>query len=124
MIKKVTAAVKKVVAKKVVKKPAVKKASSTAKKTTNKKPLVFADSTHAFWMSDGQILNSLAALEQAFSTMSGKVYGHHVSKDKHDFANWVEVVLCDNSCAADLRKTKSPKGAKLVVSKHLKSYSL
>ncbi len=114
---------KKAVAKKVAKK-AVTKKTSTAKKTSGKKSLVFADSAHAFWVSDGQILNSLVALEQAMTSMSATVFGHHVSKDKHDFATWVEVVLSDRSCAADLKKTKTPKSAKLAIAKHLKTYSL
>lgn len=124
MATKVATATKKVTTKKVAKKAPVKKVSKVVKKAAGKKPLVFADSTHAFWVSDGQILNSLTALEQALTSMSTVVFGHHVNKDKHDFADWVDVVLCDRICATDLRKAKTPKAAKLVVGKHLKSYNL
>lgn len=120
---------KKVVAtkQKSVKKPATKKVVATGKKTTTKKastgkPLVYADDLHSFWVSDGQILNSLKALQSALSTMEKDVYNYHVSKKRHDFAEWVKVVLCDDACAKDLQKAKTPASAKLVVTKHLKQY--
>lgn len=118
---------KKVVAKKVVKKAVVKKATSAlnksvAKKGATVKALVFADNAHSFWTTDGQIFNSLTALHDALSTMDKSVYLHHVAKDKHDFAEWVEAVLCDLECAADLRKAKTQTGAKAAIAKHLKSY--
>lgn len=124
---------KKAAAKKVVKK-AVKKATKKApvKKTTaNKAPakknaakrdLRYADDQTSFWLSDGQILNSLLALRDALDTMDDEVFGHHVSSEKNDFASWVETVLCDENCAKDLAKATSPKSAKTVVVKHLKLY--
>jgi hypothetical protein len=119
MPKKVVAA-----AKTSVKKVAAKKVKKVAKPKTSKKELVYADNQHSFWLSDGQILNSLMSLQSALSEMEKSVYAHHVGKDKHDFANWVEVVLCDGTCAADLRKAKTPSAAKTVVAKHLKTYQL
>lgn len=113
--------------KKVVKKVAAKKAV-TAKKTATKqksgKVLVYADNTHSFWTTDGQIFNSLVALHEALKVMDKAVYTHHVNKDHHDFAEWVEVVLCDADCAADLRKAKTPTTAHMTVTKHLKTYLL
>jgi hypothetical protein len=110
--------VKKVVAKKVV--PVAKKPA--AKKTTTVKALVFADNDHSFWTVDGQIFNSLMALHDALAKMDKTVYMHHVTKDRHDFAQWVESVLCDLECAADLRKAKTPTTAKVAIAKHLKTY--
>ena len=118
MATKVASAAKKTAVKKVAKKVVSKSSGATTKKVQ-----VFADSSHAFWVSDGQILNSLGALEQALTSMSSTVYGHHVSKDKHDFADWVDIILCDSVCAFDLRKAKTPKAAHTVVAKHLKSYT-
>lgn len=117
-------ATKKVAAKKV--------ATTTAKKTavTKKaatkvaaKPLVYADDARSFWVADGQILNSLKALHDAFSTMEKAVYAHHVTKEKHDFADWVDAVLGDSACANDLRKAKTKTTAAAVVAKYLRAYS-
>ena len=111
----------KTVAKKVVKK------TTAAKKTTKKaagKLLVYADNSTSFWVNDGQILNNLVALRDAFSSMRPDVYKYHAALGQNDFANWVEAVLCDGECAADLRKAKTPSSAKTVVVRHLKSYTL
>ena len=122
MQKKATVVPKKVAPKKVVKKASVKKVAP--KKVAAKKTIVYADNTHSFWVNDGQVLNSLIALQDALLSMQESVFKHHVSKDKHDFADWVDSVLCDSTCAADLRKTKAPTSARTVVVKHLKSYDV
>ncbi len=119
MQKKVSTTTKKVVAKK-----AVKKVASKTKKATGKKALVYANNTNSFWVNDGQILNSLLALNEAMSSMEKAVFAHHVNKEKHDFADWVDSVLCDGACASELRKAKTPTSVKTVVSKHLKSYQI
>ena len=118
---------KKAVVNKVAKKAVVKKIATLAKKPTTKKnttvkTLVFADNAHSFWTKDGQIFNSLMALHDALSLMDKSVYLHHVTKDRHDFAEWVEAVLYDLECAADLRKAKTPTSAKAAIAKHLKAY--
>ncbi len=121
--------VKKTVAKKVVKKAVVKKVvpvikKTVAKKTTSTKALVFADNAHSFWTNDGQIFNSLQALHDALAKMDKSVYMHHVNKNRHDFAQWVESVLCDLECAADLRKAKTATSAKVAIAKHLMTYHI
>ncbi len=118
---------KKVVARKIVKKAVAKKTASIIKKPVAKKnamikALVLADNEHSFWTTDGQIFNSLMALYDALAKMDKSVYLHHVTKDRHDFAQWVEVVLRDLECAADLRKAKTPTSAKSAIAKHLKTY--
>ncbi len=117
-------AVKKVAAKKVAK-TAAKKAAVTkkAQKTVAKPALVYAADAHSFWVHDGQILNSLKALHEALLTMEKAVYGHHVTKEKHDFADWVESVLKDDACANALRKAKTAPSAASVVAKYLRAYS-
>jgi hypothetical protein len=117
MPKKVTATTKKVVARVVKKAPA-------AKKVSTKKTLVYANNKQSFWVNDGRILNSLLALETAMSEMEKAVFAHHVNKEKHDFADWVDSVLADAACAADLRKKKTLASAHTVVKKHLKSYQI
>jgi hypothetical protein len=137
--KKVTKkAVPKKAAKKAVKK-ATKKTSTkntstkpgskkTIKKVTgskrggSKKPLLVSDPQTAFWLTDGRVLDSLLALRDAFDDMTEEIYGYHVAADKNDFANWVSAVLCDENCAQELEKAKTPKSAKTVVVRHLKYY--
>ncbi len=111
----------KTVAKKVTKKTTA--AKKTAKKSASKQ-LVYADNNTSFWVNDGQILNNLVALRDALSSMKADVYKYHAALGQNDFANWVEAVLCDVECAADLRKAKTPSSAKTVVVRHLKFYSL
>ncbi len=118
MKKKIIAAPKKAATKKVVaKKPAV-----APKKKTGKKPLMIANNQQSFWVNNGQILNSLLALELALSEMSKETFSYHVAKDRNDFAQWVEYILLDTSCAADLRKSKTQAATKTVVKKYLKNY--
>ena len=122
---------KKVVAKKAVKKAspvkAVKKSPAkkvTAKKSTRKKSLVYSNEQTAFWVRNGQILNSLVALRDALNEMEKEVYLYHAGGTHNDFANWVAAVLADTKCATDLEKAKTPRSAKTVVIRHLKSYSV
>ncbi len=122
MQKKVTATVKKASAKKAVK--SVKKVATKTKKAEAKKTLVYATNANSFWVNNGQILNSLIALKEAIASMENEVFSHHVNKDKNDFADWVENVLCDSACANDLRKAKTVASVKTVVTKHLKSYQI
>lgn len=142
--KKVT---KKPVVKKVTKKPIAKKVAKTVKvtkttKTTKasskakvasktkkptakaKKDLMFTNNEQSFWVNDGQILNSLLALHEALQAMNDDVFYHHANQDKNDFADWVEFVLCDGSCATDLRKVEDKAKASTVVGKHLKTYKV
>lgn len=121
---------KKVAAKKIAPKKAIKKAAKKAvakkspKKTTGKKSLVYAADHESFWVNDGRILNSLVALRDAFDVMDKTVYVYHSTGDQNDFAVWVDGVLCDASCARDLKKAKSPKTAKTVIVRHLKAYAV
>ena len=116
--------------KKIVKKTAVKKVVASSKKTPvkatkkNSKELMMADNDKSFWVSDGQILNNLLALHEALLKMDEEVFLHHVSDGKNDFADWVDLVLCDAECANELRKAKKQPKAVSVVAKHLKTYKV
>ena len=68
-------------------------------------------------------MKNLEELKFAFGTMGDEVYLHHVTKDKNDFADWVEHVLHDYECAAALRRSRKPSSAKTVVVRHLKLYT-
>lgn len=124
MSKKVAVTQSKTTVKKVVKKAVPKKTSVTSTKAVTKKTLLIANNQQSFWVNNGQILNSLLALETALGSMSKDIYAYHVAKDRNDFAQWVEYVLVDVACAKDLRKAKTQSAAKTVVVKHLKTYQL
>jgi len=137
------ASVKKTAAKpaakaKVTKKAPAKKAATkkvaTKKKTAPKKPksavikragkdLVYASDEQSFWVQNGEVLNSLLALNDAFGRMDTNIYQFHAHGDSNDFSIWVDTVLCDDKCAAALAKAKTPKSARTIVVKHLKLYS-
>lgn len=127
-MKKNTIAVKKVAPKKTVTKKVVAKKVAPKKVPTKlaagKKSLTLASNESSFWTADGQILNSLQALESALASMKKEVFSHHVGKDKNDFADWVDSVLCDSDCSSDLRKAKTAKTAKATVTGHLASYKI
>jgi hypothetical protein len=126
-VKKTTAkkAVRKTTAKKATKKVAKKTAAKkTSAKPKNKKPLVLASNEKSFWVTNGAVLNSLLALRDALDEMEKEVYSYHVSKEHNDFANWVDIVLCDQECAAELKRAHTPVKAKTVVTRHLKVYSV
>ncbi len=122
--------------KKTAKKAVKKTVKKTPKKTTKKKvakkaaskkhvrALVCAEGEACFWTTDGAVLGDLQQLEVAFGSMDDEVFLHHVTKEKNDFADWVEHVLNDAACAADLRRSKKPKSALATVRKHLKSYDV
>lgn len=121
--KKASATTTKRPAKKAVKKATTKTTKKTAsKKASKKRPLVEAPNEQSFWTTDGQVLNSIVALNDALDEMQEAVYRYHVDKDRHDFADWVELVLDDPDCAAALRRAKTPKSARTVVVRHLKLY--
>ena len=117
------------VVKKAVKKPkkAPVKKKTVPKESVSKKlvrALVCAPGEKCFWTTDGKVLENLNQLQIAFGSMGDEVFLHHVTKEKNDFADWVEHVLEDASCATDLRRSKKPASARTVVIRHLRSYNL
>lgn len=117
---------KKTAVKKVAKKTAARKTTKNTRRTSKieKRPLVVAADMHAFWVTDGTILDSLQTLQEALSVMEKSVYAYHVTEEKNDFVNWVRDVLQDDLCACDLQSASTPKKAKTIVTRHLKKYSL
>lgn len=118
-------AVKKAPIKKTTKKAPAKKVAKTTKATAAKKPhkdLVIASDQESFWVQNGEILNSLIALDHSLQSMDVDSWQFHATGGQNDFAVWVETVLCDKRCAADLKKATTPKKAAATVKKHLKTY--
>lgn len=105
-----------------VKKAATKK--SAPKKAAGKKTLIKARGPACFWTRDGLILENLITLRQALKSMSEDEFNFHVTKDRNDFADWVEQVLEDSECAAALRKSRKPNSAATVVVRHLRYYEI
>lgn len=108
---------------------AAKKATRTKRapantKKTNKEVLICVDGEHCFWTNDGQILSSIADLRDALHRMNEEVFAHHVTREKNDFADWVEQVLHDAELSQALRRTKKPHTARAVVVRRLKAFDL
>ncbi|MCD5381893.1 MAG: hypothetical protein LR017_01100 [Candidatus Pacebacteria bacterium] len=113
------------------KKTASRKAAKTAPKSTaragtqaGKRVLVCANGEHCFWTTDGQILASLTDLRDSLANMMDEVYAYHVTKEKNDFADWVESVLDDIELGAALRRSRKPSSARTVVVRHLRYYDV
>ena len=113
-------------AKKVTKKTTKKTAKQATKRTARtqaSRPLVYATNHESFWVTDGQVLNSLRALRDALAVMDAEVYRFHATGEQNDFVVWVAQVLQDADCAAALEKARTPKTARAVVVRHLKHYT-
>jgi len=109
--------------KKVAKK-STKKSTSKKKQKVNEPVLACAEGEACFWTTDGRILSDLKDLRDALENMSDEVFSHHVTKDKNDFADWIEAVLQDTECATKIRKSKKPDTARKVVISRLRVYGM
>lgn len=96
----------------------------SSKKKAEKKSLTNAQPQKAFWVHNGPVLKNLVELADALQTMDEVIFTHHVTKEKNDFADWVETVLKDVECATAIRRSKKPSSARTIVVRHLKLYSL
>jgi len=117
---------KKTVAKKVA--PAPKKSAGKAAPKKNlknaKRVLVCANGEQCFWTTDGKIIGNLVELQKTLAAMAEDVFKHHVTRQKNDFADWVEFVLGDAELAGQLRRTAKPQTAQTVVVRRLKIYDI
>ena len=87
-----------------------------------KKALVIASGEQCFWVNNGPVLTNLKELRDALGVISDEQFSYHVSKERNDFAEWVESVLADGECAKALRRTRTRKGAVRVAEVYLGSY--
>ena len=111
--------------KKVVKKTTKKITKKTPRKTNKKtkQDLAHAPSDQCFWVTDGNVLSNLIELRDALDAMDEKIFAHHVSKEKNDFADWIEHVLGDRELAMKVRKSRKPQTARRVVVSRLRIYN-
>lgn len=105
-------------------KKAEKKSTKRAPKKSKKQPLVHAAGDQCFWVSGGPILSTLVDLERALSEMDEALYKYHATGEQNDFAEWVEHVLSDPTCAKALRKARKPGSAATVIKRRLTVYEL
>ena len=124
MLKKTKKATSKKSVKKTTRRKAAKKVGRSKKAVSRKKGpvLVCAYGSECFWIKDGPILKDLIELRNALDNMSEDTYKHHVTRDRNDFADWVQFVLSDKSCASALRKSVKPSTAHGVLIRRLKYY--
>lgn len=111
---------------KVVKAPVkkVEKKAVTAPASKAKNALVCAPDEQCFWVTDGKVLSNLVELKEALAQMTEDVFAYHVTKERNDFADWIEHVLGDAELATSFRKSKKPNTAREVVVTRLKIYSI
>ncbi len=121
-VAKAPAKVVKKVSQKVTSAP--KKVAPKVSTTKEKNTLMCAPGEQCFWMSDGKILADLVELRDALASMSDDVFAYHVSKNRNDFADWIENVLQDMELATALRKTKKATTAHQAVVSRLRIYSI
>lgn len=114
--------------KKVATKTSAKKtvAKATTKKTGGKEKhaLVCAPGEQCFWLTDGRVLANLVELRDALASMSDDVFTYHVTKERNDFADWIDQVLLDPELASAFRKSKKANTARDVVVSRLRIYSI
>jgi len=88
----------------------------------SKKKMISAEHERRFWVHDGQVLQNLKELCDAFENMSNETYQHHVTAEKNDFASWVEFILEDPMLAEKLRERDTREGSWGVTHTHLERY--
>lgn len=64
-----------------------------------------------FWMNNGTVLKNLYELQDGLESISEETYGHHVSKEKNDFAKWVGEVVGDGKLAKELVTARNRESA-------------
>lgn len=129
---KTPARAKSAAAKKTVKKPRVSRRSeSTRSRSITKKAknqsavtLPVATAAKAFWVCNGEVLHTAADLASVLQSMDDNTFAYHVSKEKNDFATWVEEVLGEEECAATLRRAQTKRSCRAAVLKCLRNYNL
>jgi hypothetical protein len=83
-----------------VKKTAVKPRAKAKKAVSPKIQKVPTE--YVFWVHDGGIYTDLMELAEGLKLMSDETYCYHANQEKHDFANWVRNVICDEYLADEL----------------------
>jgi hypothetical protein len=67
------------------------------------------DESQSFVCIDGQRARSVKDLVKIFEKMTQQTYDYHVTREKNDFANWVQGVFHNGHLAANFRSARSLK---------------
>lgn len=98
------------------------KKATPKKKRGGKQPIIHAQGKQCFWVHDGPVLTNLMDLHNALHEMDDACYTYHAEGEANDFAEWVEWVLQDSTCANALRRAKQRPTAASVVKRRLTHY--
>ena len=74
----------------------------------------------AFWVHNGPILKSVTELVGALKSMSEDTFRHHVSRDKNDFATWINDVYGEQKLASQVRGAGSKTALQSLLRRSLK----
>jgi hypothetical protein len=78
------------------------------KKNKQEQPIIISQDKY-FYLAGGSVLKDLKELVSALEKMTKEMFDYHVTKEKNDFANWIENVFNDKKLATDIRKAKTAK---------------
>ncbi|OVE74474.1 hypothetical protein BVX95_02400 [archaeon D22] len=88
-------------------KPKVATKSKATKKTVKR-----AKPEQYFFLNDGKVLKSINELAKQMDEIADEIFHHHVTDERHDFANWIsdvfeEVELAQKLIEAERNKEKN-----------------
>lgn len=63
-----------------------------------------------FILRSGRVLKNLHELANALVSMDEGTFSHHVTKDKNDFASWIQGVFYDEKLAKQISKIRNREG--------------
>jgi hypothetical protein len=100
-------------------KTAAKPKSSAAKKSTKSatkpKGIARAPEHQYFVLVDGRRLGDIKELADTLEDMTDHVWGHHVSAERNDFANWIHDVFAEPELAKRLKEASSKHHAQIIL---------
>lgn len=88
-----------------------------------KQQLINASDPDCFWINNGDVVRNLKQFAKSLESMSNEQFGHHVTKNKNDFAKWIKEILKDSECANAISKVRTRKTILSKVNDSLKKYS-
>jgi len=98
-------------------------AARRPKRAAGPRAVVDAPPDKCFWINHGPVVKNLRELRDALAQgLSDAQFAHHVGAGRNDFANWVEAVLDDATCARALRRAKTVRAALRAVEAQLTAY--
>jgi len=71
-----------------------------------------------FYLEGGKILHSIGELRDELLHMNKKVFHHHCNKAKNDFSSWIKDVFNAKELAVSIRKGKTTRGIRIIITKY------